>query len=233
MTTNCNRSLRLQNPTYFPNALFFFSPPVPNSLAECSCLAKYISPSVFCPLLCSGLAEFLLALQLYFPPSNPPSPRVCAGHLLQRELKAFLCQPCHHGLFNNYPNKVDNEDCDATPPRPPPPSPPLSLKQRGPPHPSPSGLMNGPIRHASCPGGEQAAPARQTGHQARGRKWSRAERDGAGVACQNSHQAKRPQKRRVEIWRNAGRAAETGRGTGYTSKRGANLDASNAVGQRG
>ncbi|CAB1441679.1 unnamed protein product [Pleuronectes platessa] len=38
---------------------------------------------------------------------------------------------------------------------------------------SPSGLMNGAIRHASCPGGEQAAPAGQPGHQARGRKWSR------------------------------------------------------------
>ncbi len=74
------------------------------------------------------------------------------------------------------------------------------------PQPSPSGLMNGAIRHASCPGGEQAAPARQPGHRARGRKWSRAERGRVEPTCQNSHQAKLGQKEIVEIWRNVGRA---------------------------
>lgn len=34
-----------------------------------------------------------------------------------------------------------------------------------PPQALPSGLMNGAIRHASCPGGEQAAPTGQPGHR--------------------------------------------------------------------
>lgn len=99
------------------------------------------------------------------------------------------------------------------------------------PHPSPAGLMNGAIRHASCPGGEQAAPAGQPGHRARGRKWSRVEEEArAGPACQNSHQAKLGQKELVEIWRSVGRAVKQ-RGTGCTRKQEASLDASNAVGR--
>ena len=73
----------------------------------------------------------------------------------------------------------------------------------------PSGLLNGPIRHASCPGGEQVVPAGQPGHRARGRKWNRVEWRRAGLACQNSHQAKLGLNKLREIWRNVGRASET------------------------
>lgn len=71
--------------------------------------------------------------------------------------------------------------------------------------PSPSGLMNGTIRHASCPGGEQAAPAGEPSHRASGggdeRRWAR-------PACQDSHYARLGQRGLVEIWRNARRAGE-------------------------
>lgn len=107
---------------------------------------------------------------------HPPSPNICVEHLLQRELKAPFCILCHHSLFNNYPNKVNNMAHGATP-----------RYHHGPPQPSSSGLMNGAIRHASCPGGEQAAPAGQPGHQARGRKSSRASEGRAGRSCQDSH----------------------------------------------
>lgn len=83
-------------------------------------------------------------------PVSLRSPRVCAAHLPQRRLKAFLGFPCHHGLFNNNPNKVNNKS---------------SALHRGPPRLLPPGLMNGAIRHASCPGGEQAAPAGRPGHR--------------------------------------------------------------------
>lgn len=70
-----------------------------------------------------------------------------AGRLLQRQLKAFLSLSLsfNHCSLNNAPNKVDNK-ADIHPP------------------PVPStittSLMNGTIRHPSCPGGEQAAPGR-------------------------------------------------------------------------
>lgn len=144
----------------FPQRSIFFK-------KKCLCLAKYIFLPGFLPQpqsfsFVKGL--FALCPSLFL-----------VGHLLQRELKAFLCLLCHQGLFNNYANKVNNKAHDATP-----------LFTAGP-QPSPLGLMNGAIRHASCPGGEQAAPAGQPGHRARGRKWSRAERGRAGPACQNSH----------------------------------------------
>ena len=75
--------------------------------------ACFTRPSVFwAHEITVCLASFRPSLRPY---RRPSSHRVCVGHLLQRELKAFLCLPCHHGLFNNYPNKVNNNS-DATPP---------------------------------------------------------------------------------------------------------------------
>lgn len=61
-------------------------------------------------------------LFVFVPPSfrHPSSFRVCVRHLLQRKLKAFLCLPCHHGLFNNYPNKVNDKPPPLLYVRPPP-----------------------------------------------------------------------------------------------------------------
>lgn len=148
--------------------LHFFQ--LPNSFSESHCLCKYIFLSVF--LLPSVFWAHKITVCLC--PSlirHPSSPRVCIGHLLQRRLKAFLCLPCHHGLFNNYPNKVNDKW---------PPYPSYFFFYVGP-QLSSSGLMNGAIGHASCPGGEQAAPAGQPGHRARGRKWSSVE-EGQGRA---------------------------------------------------
>lgn len=162
-------------------------PQAPSSFAKSSFPSKYVSMPLPIPKL-------LFAFCPSFLPSSIQSQGFCVGHLLLRKWKALLSLSCHHALFNNYPSKVND-------------NPPHPLSMRGP-QPYPSGLLNGTIRHASCPGGEQVVPAGQSGHRARGRKWNRVEWGRAARACQNSHQAKLGLNKLMEIWRNIGRASE-------------------------